>query len=156
MQEYPPTVIYRHRKENLKKCSLTGLENRSDILFFTYPIDSLPDLDGYILLDLEGPVLSQEDRGRGLCLIDATWRYAEVMLKQSEQSLIGTVKRSLPKDIRTAYPRRQDDCPDPDFGLASIEALYSAYHILGLDTKGLLDHYHWKHQFKELNVRYFF
>jgi hypothetical protein len=40
---------------------------------------------------------------------------------------------------------------DPDNGLASIEALYLAYHILGRPTAGLLDHYHWADAFLEAN-----
>jgi pre-rRNA-processing protein TSR3 len=36
-------------------------------------------------------------------------------------------------------------------GLASIEALYIAYFILGYDTMGLLDQYHWAELFLEKN-----
>jgi len=147
MQDYHPTIIYRHRRENLKKCSLRGLECRSDIHFFTYPKDLLPSLVGYIVLEMDAPEISAEDAGRGLCLFDATWRYAEVMANQSQPALEGTVKRSIPKNIRTAYPRRQDDCPDPELGLASVEALFVAYYILGRPTEGLLDNYFWKDSF---------
>jgi pre-rRNA-processing protein TSR3 len=143
---YPPTVILRHRKENLKKCSLTGLENRDDMLFYRYPTDQLPLLTDYVLLAIDAPPLTSEDQANGLLLIDATWRYAEKMVQfaESRQSFI---KRSLPNHYRTAYPRKQDDCPFPEFGLASIEALFAAYRILGRSTEGLLDHYHWKDQF---------
>jgi pre-rRNA-processing protein TSR3 len=57
------------------------------------------------------------------------------------------IYRSLPSHYKTAYPRRQLDCPDPERGLASIEALYAAYSILGRSTDGLLDRYHWKEEF---------
>jgi pre-rRNA-processing protein TSR3 len=40
---------------------------------------------------------------------------------------------------------------DPDNGLASVEALYLAHHILGRPVEGLLDHYHWAAEFLELN-----
>jgi ribosome biogenesis protein Tsr3 len=40
---------------------------------------------------------------------------------------------------------------DPDNGLASVEALYLAYHILGRPTDGLLDQYHWGEEFLRLN-----
>ncbi|NGX58270.1 MAG: hypothetical protein K940chlam3_01175 [Chlamydiae bacterium] len=151
MQDYPPTVIYRHRRENLKKCSLTGLENRPDFQFFSYPTQTLPNLKGYILLDMDAPVLTSDDAGRGLCVFDATWRYAEVMIKQSKSSLNGVLRRSLPKHYRTAYPRKQEDCSDPEIGLASVEALFVAYHIMGRETEGLLDHYYWKEKFIVLN-----
>jgi len=144
------TLIYRHRKENLKKCSLRGLENRDDIQFFTYPKDKIGDLSSYILLTPDAPPLTIDDAKYGLFLIDGTWKYADVMyrqLKTSHQFLT----RSLPKDLKTAYLRRQDDCLDPERGLASIEALFAAYHILGRNTEGLLDGYYRKEAFLEKN-----
>lgn len=144
------TVVLRHRKENLKKCSLRGLETRSDFLFLTYPYGLLPDLSKHVLLTLDGPPLSEEDKSWGLFLIDGTWRYAEVMMKYvlSQQTL---QKRSLPKGWKTAYPRRQWDCPSPEEGLASLEALYVAYRCQGREADFLLDHYYWKEKFLEIN-----
>ena len=139
----PPSLILRHRKENLKKCSLRGLETRSDIRFFTYPTDTLPSLEGYFLLSLDAPTLSSNDVHLGIFLIDSIWNYAPIMAK----TLPTLPKRSLPAHIRTAYPRKQTGCSDPLRGLASIEALYAAYTILNRDTTGLLDHYHWKEEF---------
>jgi pre-rRNA-processing protein TSR3 len=52
---------------------------------------------------------------------------------------------------RTAYPRISKRGTDPDNGLASVEALFLAYHILGRPTTGLLDHYHWAGEFLRLN-----
>lgn len=144
MISFMPTIILRHRRENLKKCSLRGLESRGDMQFFTYPQDSLPDLSHHLMLDLNAPPLSPADNHLGLFLLDATWRYAEVMARQIT---LPTIRRSIPSHFRTAYPRRQDDCSDPERGLASVEALYIAYSLLGHDTSGLLDHYHWKDQF---------
>ena len=116
--------------------------------FFTYPKDSLPDLSGYILLTPKAPVLSQEDNSYGLFLIDGTWRYADLMLRNLPQPH-RFISRSLPLHFHTAYPRRQEI----EQGLASIEALFLAYHILGRDTTGLLDDYYWKEQFLLLNGR---
>ncbi len=150
MHSYPQTVIWRHRRENLKKCSLRGLELRSDCSFLTYPHDALPDLNGYICLSLGAPPLTEADGNRGLFLIDATWRLAHVMSKQIP---VGTslVLRSVPDHFRTAYPRRQEDCIDPERGLASIEALYIAYRLMGRDPDGLLDNYYWKDSFLKRN-----
>lgn len=150
MQLYPPTVIWRHRRENLRKCSLRGLEGREDICFYTYPKERLPDLSGYILLAIDAPPLTEEDSGRGLFLLDATWRYAETMMKQVDSASL-MEKRSIPSHFRTAYPRRQEDCFDPERGLASVEALYIAYYLMGRDAAGLLEHYHWKERFLEMN-----
>jgi pre-rRNA-processing protein TSR3 len=143
---FPPTIILRHRKENLKKCSLRGLESRPDIRFFTYPKDTLPDLSQHILLSFDGPLLTKADHKWGIFLIDGTWNYAELMERQLPQPRLFQT-RSLPKHFQTAYPRRQQDCPDPSRGLASIEALFLAYRILGRSTDGLLDNYHWKEDF---------
>lgn len=146
MQTFPPTVIIRHRKENLKKCSLRGLEPREDLLFFRYPTDQLPPVEGYLMLSLDAPPLTVADGKHGLLLIDGTWRYAEKMTHWVE-GRVPLIKRSLPTHYRTAYPRKQEDCPDPERGLASVEALYLAYKILERDTEGLLDHYHWREDF---------
>lgn len=149
MQSFPRSVVLRHVRENLKKCSLRGLEARGDILFLTYPGALLPDLQGYILLTLDAPPLVAEDN-KGIILVDATWRYAERMLKTFDP-VPGIHKRSLPSGFRTAYPRRQTDCSDPERGLASVEALFIAYHILGYDTTGILEGYYWKDAFLEKN-----
>lgn len=143
MQIFPPTIVIRHRKENLKKCSLRGLEPREDFHFLQYPNPDLPDLSHYFLLSFDGPELSEADAGKGLLVLDSTWRYAEKMAA----ILPPMETRSLPKSYRTAYPRKQDDCSQPERGLASVEAIYIAYQILGRDTGGLLDHYYWRDDF---------
>jgi pre-rRNA-processing protein TSR3 len=150
MQSFPQTFVIRHRLENLKKCSLRGLESRPDFQFISYPYSSLPKLDNYILLAVDAPPLSEEDYAHGLLVIDATWRYAEKMLKPLKQEGC-YLYRSLPHHFRTAYPRRQDDCPDPERGLASIEAIYLCYLLMGRPVEGLLDNYYWKKQFLEIN-----
>jgi pre-rRNA-processing protein TSR3 len=145
-----PTLILRHRKENRKKCSLTPLEKRPGFIFLTYPKDPLIDLSSYLLLSLEGEPLSAQDMGKGLCLIDATWRYASSMQEWlfSQKNL---PLRSLPHQARTAYPRKQTSCSDPDRGLASIEALFIAFQILKMDNKNLLDQYYWRGDFYQKN-----
>lgn len=150
MRSYPPTVVIRHRLENLKKCSLRGLENRSDFIFLTYPYASLPDLRDYIVLTLDAPPLTEEDAPYGLLVLDATWRYAAKMFVPL-QNQPHYRYRSLPSNYRTAYPRRQEDCPDPQRGLASIEAIYISYRLLQRETAGLLDLYYWKDNFLRIN-----
>lgn len=150
MQFFPPTIVLRHRKENLKKCSLRGLESRTDFCFLPYPCAPLPDLSHYVMLDLDAPPLSFADAHHGLFILDATWRYAKVMIRDID--LRFTIeKRSIPNNYRTAYPRRQEDCPDPERGLASLEAIYLSYLILKRETAGLLEGYYWKEQFLEKN-----
>jgi len=126
------------------------LESREDFRFFTYPKQELPHLENYVLLTLDAPELSEKDDDCGLLILDGTWRYAEKMYQQvtGKQEFI---RRSLPKGWKTAYPRRQEDCPDPEQGLASVEAIYAAYSVLGRDTAGLLDYYYWKENFLNKN-----
>lgn len=153
MQQFPPTIIIRHRLENLKKCSLSGLESRPDFIFLSYPYTALPDLNNYIILNLDAPPLTENDANYGLLILDATWRYANKMLKSLDNQT-NIIHRSLPSHFRTAYPRRQNDCFDPERGLASIEAIYLSYYLLNRDTSGLLDRYYWKDQFLNNNFNF--
>jgi pre-rRNA-processing protein TSR3 len=68
-----------------------------------------------------------------------------------EKDFASIPPRSL-SNYKTAYPRVSKLGTDPENGLASIEALYVAYVILGRDPQGLLDNYHWKKEFLELNT----
>jgi len=143
-------IIIRHRRENLKKCSLRGLEGREGLSFFRYPCVVKPPIQNSLILDFEGKELSSEDSGKPILLLDATWRHAEGMRKWAIAQP-GIEKRSLPPHLRTAYPRRQNDCHEPDRGLASIEALYIVFKILGYNAEGILDHYHWREKFIDEN-----
>lgn len=147
-------LIIRHRKENLRKCSLRGLEGKEGFRFFTYPectkIGSLPSLCGCILLDIDGEELTAKDQAP-LVLIDATWRYARVMCSCIPQIQV-CQRRKLPSTWKTAYPRCQTECSDPERGLASIEAIYAAFLITGRPIEGILDSYYWKSEFLKRNV----
>ena len=144
------TVVWRHRRENLKKCSLRGLESRPDFHFYTYPFQMPPHLRDFVALSLDALPLVRSECFSGLFLIDATWRLADKMAKQWDHPPSLTF-RSLPSGFVTAYPRRQDDCSDPERGLASIEALYVAHHILGWNKEGLFANYYWGEAFLEKN-----
>ncbi|MCH9634158.1 MAG: hypothetical protein S4CHLAM7_09010 [Chlamydiae bacterium] len=146
------TLIIRHKKENKKKCTLEPLKYKDEFQFYTYPGKfELPDLKPYVLLSIEAEKpLSMSDADKGIILLDGTWKYAQNMSKAlfTNQPI---VLRTLPKNFKTAYPRKQTHCLDPERGLASIEALYIAYRELGWCTKGLLDHYYFGENFLALN-----
>jgi pre-rRNA-processing protein TSR3 len=142
---FPPTVIVRHPHENPKKCSVWPLRGRPDVVLLKYPAER-PPLEGYVRLAAEGPELSAADAGRGLLLLDGSWRWAAAM----ERDYADVPPRSL-QGFRTAYPRVSKLGTDPGNGLASVEALYLAYHLLGRPTDGLLDHYRWAGEFLRLN-----
>ena len=141
----PTTVIVVHPRERRAKCTVRPLRGRADLAFCNFP--RMPyDLAWYVRLGLGGPVLGRDDADRGLLVLDGTWRHAEPMQRAHAAIPI----RSLPPLI-TAYPRSSKVRSDPDGGLATIEAIYAAYRLLGRDTTGLLDHYHWAEEFVELN-----
>jgi pre-rRNA-processing protein TSR3 len=143
---YPPTVIVRHAHENPRKCSVLPLRGRADVVFLNYPVRQRPDLGSYVRLAADGPPLSAEDTDKGLLLLDGSWRWAAAMTRD----FLDVPPRSL-SGWRTAYPRTSKLGTDPDNGLASVEALYVAYHILSRPTDGLLDHYHWAAEFLRKN-----
>lgn len=152
-QLYLPTWIVRHRRENRKKCSLRPLEKRNDFCFSSYPAERAPSLpSGYLLLAFDAPPVTRDDRERGLLLLDATWRYAAKMERWALAEIAGLEQRSLPSEWVTAYPRCQEDCSEPARGLASVEALFVAYLLMGRSVDGLLDGYYWKELFLERNA----
>lgn len=138
----PPTVIVRHPKESTRKCSVWPLRQRVDLLWLSYPVAAPPDLTGYVRLAAEGPELSAADGEAGLLLLDGSWRWAVAMTRD----FAAVPPRSL-RGWQTAYPRVSKRGDDPDNGLASVEALFAAYHILGRPTAGFLDHYRWAAEF---------
>ena len=79
-------------------------------------------------------------------MLDGTWKWAEKM----EREFADVPVRSLP-EWKTAYPRVSKLYEDPEAGLATIEAIYAAYRLLGRDTSNLLAGYHWAERFLELN-----
>jgi pre-rRNA-processing protein TSR3 len=122
------------------------LRGRADLVFLSYPVAEPPLLHGYVRLAAEGEELSPDDAHSGLLLLDASWRWAQSM----SQAFTDVPPRSL-HGYQTAYPRKSKQGTDPENGLASIEALFLAYHILGRPTNGLLDHYRWADEFLLLN-----
>ncbi len=141
-----PTVIVRDVHENPRKCSVLPLRGRPGLVFLTWPL-ATPPLEGYVRLAAEGPELSAADADRGILLLDASWRWAGKM----ERDFVDVPPRSL-QGYETAYPRVSKLGTDPSNGLASVEALFLAHHILGRPTEGLLDHYRWAREFLELNA----
>ena len=146
------TVVIRHPREMLSKCSLTPVQDRPDTIdwlkFYTARQELRFDANGYTELAVDAPPLSEADAGRPFLLLDATWR----LLPKVRTKVFGqTVRRSIPSHWVTAYPRVSKTMPDPAGGLASIEALFVAQAMLGHAMPSLLDGYYWKSQFLALN-----
>lgn len=144
---WPPTVIVRDPRENPRKCSILPLRGRADLVFLTHPAAPVPPLDGYVRLAADGPLLSDADRPCGLLLLDGSWRRVGGMAR----AFAAVPARSL-TGYRTAYPRVSKQGTDPGNGLATVEALFVAYRILGRPTAGLLAHYRWAAEFLRANA----
>ena len=149
----PPAIVWRHRRENRKKCSLRGLESHPDFAFTTYP-SPLPPLPPHtLLLAVDAPPPLQNDETfSALLVLDGTWTYAARM-KKALPPTPPLIERSLPPDFVTAYPRCQNDCPLPSSGLATVEAIYLAYRIMGWEVDDILAHYYWRDAFLEKNAQ---
>jgi pre-rRNA-processing protein TSR3 len=138
------TTVIRHPKERLAKCSLRFLHDRPEITFLRAKEGFTFDASGFTLLAVDGEPLSIRDEGRPLLLLDSTWRWLPQLLACVRGE---PVRRAIPQDVRTAYPRSSKLWDDPEGGLASVEALYVARRLLGDDDPTLLDGYHWKDDF---------
>lgn len=143
---HPPTIIVVHPKERKSKCSVQPLRSREDFIFWKFPRKEPEKLTSYVRLGMGGPVISPDDADRGLLVLDGTWRLAEKMEADYQELPV----RSLP-DWETAYPRVSKQFDDPSAGLATIEAIFIAYHLMGFETTGLLDDYHWADEFLKRN-----
>jgi rRNA small subunit aminocarboxypropyltransferase len=143
---FPPTVIVVHPKERKSKCTVHPLRGDERFSFWKFPKIGPEPLNQYVRLGYGGQVISEKDYDRGLLVLDGTWKLAEKM----EEPFKDIEIRSLPP-WKTAYPRISKMFEDPQGGLATIEAIFAAYHLMGRKTDRLLDHYHWADQFLKLN-----
>ncbi len=141
-------AVVVHPKEKLSKCSAWPLRARPEFSFYRFPDQRVPDLENCVRLGFSDELLSPADASKTLAVLDATWRYAERM----EAEYASVPVRGLPPQWRTACPRTSKLFEDPPGGLATVEALYVAYRLMGLDPVGLLDSYRWKERFFELNA----
>ncbi len=135
--------VLRHYKERRNKCTLQPLVGDARFQFHTWRPGHTTDATGTVVLEIDAPLLSEDDVGAPLLILDSTWRYLPAM----RASLCGEfTTRSLPP-VATAYPRLARLSANPGDGLASIEAVYFALRLLGQRDDALLDHYHWKAAF---------
>lgn len=140
-------LIVHDLREPAKKCSLTPLRGMEGLRFEPLHGGKRVDAGRRIWLHPDGDELTPADRGVGLLLIDCTWRRVSKLSKLIDGELL---KRRLP-ELVTAYPRRSKLTPDPEHGLASVEALYAALAILGDTRPELLKDYRWAAEFLAAN-----
>lgn len=141
-------LIVRDPRESAKKCSLTPLRGMPGIRFVGYAHDRRVDAGRRVLLHPDGELLSAADRGQPLLVVDCAWRRVPAVLATIDGEL---VRRRLPV-LATAYPRKSLITPDPERGLASVEALYAALALLGDEHPELLANYRWRDEFLRANA----
>jgi ribosome biogenesis protein Tsr3 len=142
-------LVVHDLREPAKKCSLTPLRGMEGIRFEPVHGGKRVDAGRRIWLHPDGDELSSADRGIGVLLIDCVWRRVGALSKLIDGDLI---KRRLPALV-TAYPRRSKLTPDPEWGLASVEALYAVLAILDAPRPELLKGYRWAGEFLAANPR---
>jgi pre-rRNA-processing protein TSR3 len=141
-------AVVVHPREKLSKCSAWPLRDRPEFDFYRFPDERVPRLENCVRLGLGDEPLSPADAEKTLIVLDATWRYAERM----EADYASVPVRGLPPEWKTACPRTSKLFEDPEGGLATVEALYVAYRLLGREATGLLEEYQWRERFLELNA----
>jgi len=140
-------LILHDPREPAKKCSLTPLRGMDGVRFIPMSGERRFDVGRRLWLHPDGDELGTADRGTGLLLIDCTWRRLAKLSRRVDGELI---RRRLP-NLVTAYPRRSKVAPDPEHGLASVEALYAAIAILDGPRPELLAQYRWAPDFLAAN-----
>jgi pre-rRNA-processing protein TSR3 len=140
-------LIVHDPREPKKKCSLTPLRGMAGLRFVPLRGDKRVDAGTRIWLHPDGEELGPADRGMGLLLVDCTWRRVPALSKRIDGELL---LRRLP-NLVTAYPRRSKLTPDPEHGLASVEALYAAVALLDVPRPELLARYRWAAEFLAAN-----
>jgi pre-rRNA-processing protein TSR3 len=138
----PKFFIVEHPKEKKHKCTVAVLRGRENLAFVTAEEAETMDWGDAILLDPSvDRVLGPRDAGKTLILVDASWRWAERVVRK-----IGVPRRRLPQ-FETAYPRTSKLFRDPPGGLASAEALFVASLVMGETDETYLDGYRWRDEF---------
>jgi len=142
-------LIVHDPREPAKKCSLTPLRGMEGVRFVPLRAGQRVDAGQRIWLHPDGEELTPADRGIGLLLVDCTWRRLSKLSTCIDGELL---RRRLP-NLVTAYPRRSKLTPDPEHGLASVEALYAAMAILDGPHPELLAQYRWAADFLAANPK---
>ncbi len=142
-------LILRDPRESVAKCSLTPVRDHPDLRFVAYDPERRVQAGCRLLLHPEGAELGEADRGKGLLLVDCSWRRVDKLLRVVD----GDLERRRVSGWQTAYPRRSRTFEDPAAGLASIEALFAALVRLEGPRPELLEGYRWRDAFLERNRR---
>ena len=145
---FPPTFILRHRRKEPEKVQPAWPRKAG-----RYPLFHLPKaktsrlLKGYILLAIDAlPYRSRSRTGP-----PPTRRHFALRELMQRQLACPLEIRSIPDGFSHRLSQKAQGRPAAS---ATVEALF-IHALLGRNTEGLLDGYHWSKQFFELNEKAF-
>ncbi len=136
--------------ETPNKCTIAPLDGRADFLITRVRgPGSLGRLKSELLLHPDGECLTKlRGTAHGIAAIDCVWPRLAGLLRRIEAPLPKLAR--IPDGFVTAYPRKSNII-DPDGGLATIEAIFTAAALLGHWDASLLSKYHFGRRYVELN-----
>lgn len=156
MKQKPLFEILIDARENKRQCTIHPIREREDfqIRYFDRTRSPLAAFGTEILLHVDGIDLAEDREKNGLAhsvgLIDCTWKWVAPTMERLEKSPARLVK--IPAAFLTAYPRKSKyPGLDPDGGLATIEAVFIAAAFAGSWDESLLEKYHFKNDFLQIN-----
>lgn len=142
--------------ETGNKCTIAPLAGREDFRLFPVLGEEGPlgPLSAPVLLHHEGECLTRlpPQATPALASIDCIWRRLPKLLDRVVWAA-PPVLAKIPPGFVTAYPRVGRD--DPNGGLATIEALFTAAALLGNWDPTLFSQYYFGRRYVELNAERF-
>ena len=144
--------------ETPNKCTIAPLAGRSDFKLIRVKGEAaLGPLVSPLLLHHQGACLTTltalSRKTGGIASVDCVWRRLDYLLGRIAGQI--PVLAKIPEGFLTAYPRFSRHTPDPDGGLATIEAIFVASALLGRWDVSLLSEYYFGRKFVALNRQRF-
>jgi|GEM_PF-400576 len=148
-------VIIDH-SESANKCSVAPLTFRTDFRFTRVRANNpLGPMQCELMLHHAGESVL-EWRGKnvkGIGVIDCNWKRLPTIQSRVVAPHASFVR--IPEGFVTAYPRTSKRGTDPDKGLATIEAIFTAAALIGHIDPTLFERYQFGKRYLELNAEAF-
>ncbi len=145
--------------ETPNKCTIAPLVYREDFRLVGVPrLGPLKPLRSQLLLHPDGECLTElrkehKEAFVDLAAVDCIWQRLPVLMERMEGELPRFAR--IPDGFVTVYPRRTENSPEPEGGLATIEAIFTAAAILGNWDPSLLSEYYFGRAYVERNAELF-
>lgn len=148
--------------ETPNKCTIAPLAYRPD--FKLFPVKGATQwgpLTSPVLLHHEGECITKLRETlppvSGIASVDCVWRRLNFLLDRIvvRSNTPPITRARIPEGFVTAYPRVSEFDTDPDGGLATIEAIFTAAALFGNWDVSLLSEYYFGRKYVELNQKRF-